>query len=113
MLKKKLLQKDVYNNMPVYMIFTVQSSSKIAYGSFIVIKMCMGMVHTITSGERKNGDEGRHIYDILHFRKRDQMQINQHIINLNLKGVYIFSVYLHNQSVLNSCGISYNICCTF
>lgn len=78
------------------MIFNVQSSSKIAYGSFIVIKMCMGMEHTITSGERKNGDEGRYIYDILHFKKKDQMQINQHIINLNLRGVYIFSVYLHN-----------------
>lgn len=72
------------------------------------------MVHAITSGEGKNGDKGRHIYDILHFNKRDEIQINQHIINLNLKGgVYIFYVYLHNRSVSNSCGISYNICCTF
>lgn len=70
--------------------------------------MCMGMVHAITSGEGKNGDEGRHIYDILHFNKRDEIQINQHIINLNLKGGCTFFMCIYTIDLFRT-PVAYHI----
>ena len=71
--------------------------------SLVVIKMCLGMVHTnfrmaVTSGERRNGHEQR--FMIFHISEREQSKLNQHIIKLNLKVEYIFSLYLHDQSFL-------------
>lgn len=115
---KRLLQKDKDSSMPVTWFSVCKTVVKWLMDKFTCSnKNVRGNSTTnfrieATSRERRNKNEWRYIYDILHFRKRSEANKPRYYQLKSEKAVQFLCIFTQS-ACLNSCGISCNIIAHF